>query len=63
MEWHKVKDKRPPPGEWIWIWSVPDNSKQLIRYMGSQEQWEETRNDPNFPVWAHLNNEKEASDG
>ena len=46
MKWYKVKEKRPPSGEWIWVWCTHDNTKQLIRYMGSQETWEETKNDP-----------------
>lgn len=58
MKWYKVKDKRPPFGQWIWMWCTHDNTKQLIRYMGSLEIWEETRNDTNFPIWAYLNDEE-----
>ncbi len=55
MKWKEIKKERPPHGELIWVWDMERNCKFLIRYMGSENVWFETKEDTKFPIWASLN--------
>lgn len=61
MKWFEIEKFRPPCGELIWVWDMDLNHKFLIRYLGSQESWEESRYDKRFPIWAYLNDANDKS--
>jgi len=55
MKWRKVEEERPPHGELIWVWDIHNSYKFLIKYMGSEDFWFQTKGSSQFPIWAHLN--------
>ena len=59
MEWRKISEERPPHGEMIWIWDNEKRNKFIITYFGDAETWDITKNHSNFPLWGHINEEKD----
>ena len=61
MQWIEIEKIRPPHGELIWVWDMDNHYKFLIRYMGSEETWMDTKKNTRFPIWAPLNDPNNAS--
>ena len=57
MEWIETSQHRPPYGEWIWIWDMDKQEKRLVKYLGSEEDYQEFKLCSDFPIWAYLNEE------
>jgi len=55
MYWHEMMKEQPPFNEFVWLWDMDKNEKRLIKYQGSVESWELTKDNPRYPIWAHLN--------
>lgn len=61
MKWIEIEKTRPPYGELIWVWDTDKNEKFLIRYMGSERIWFDTKQNTRFPIWAPLNESDDTS--
>lgn len=59
MKWIEIKNKRPSYGQFIWVWDMDRHYKILVKYLGSEELWFETKLNTKFPIWAYLNDEDE----
>lgn len=55
MYWHEMAKDQPPFNEYVWLWDMEKNEKRLIKYQGTVESWELTKDSPRYPIWAHLN--------
>ncbi len=56
MYWHEMAKEQPPFNEYVWLWDMEKNEKRLIKYQGTVESWELTKDSPRYPIWAYLNN-------
>lgn len=54
MKWRETGKERPPHGEFIWVWDIKNQKQILVKYLGIQENWEQNKNNKQFPVWSHL---------
>lgn len=58
MKWREISKERPPHGELVWVWDIDLNHKFLIRYMGSEDIWIQTKDSSICPIWAKLNEDE-----
>lgn len=61
MKWIEIDKQTPLHGSLVWVWDMNNSYKLLIRYMGSQEVWFQTKGSAQFPIWAPLNDDDDIS--
>ncbi len=59
MKWYDISEKRPKIGEWVFVWDKIGQKQILIKYFGSEEHWNRTKDESPYPIWAYPNNKEE----